>query len=83
MSCSSTVNEIRRLYGEGRIQYTDGINTEMNRRRADHIRKFPTAVPRDGGTTGVRPETIPTTIEDRGEKERGIGSHSGVTVDRN
>lgn len=59
------------------------MNTEINRSKADHIKKSPTAVPIDGGTTGVRPETIPTTIEDKGEKERGDGSHSGVTVYRN
>ena len=53
----------------------------MNRSRADHIKKSPTAVPRDGGRTGVRPDTIPMIDDDRGEKELSGNSHSKVGMD--
>ena len=79
---------IQRLCNEGRSNSTDGINTgvsysrdgiktEINKARADHIKKFPTAKPRDSGISGVRPDTIPIIDVDRGEKERG-NSHSRV-----
>jgi len=53
----------------------------MNKSRADHIRKSPTAVPRAAGRTGVRPDTIPIIDDDRGENERGCNSHSKVVMD--
>ena len=53
----------------------------MNRTNPDHINISPTAAPRDDGRTGVCPDTIPMTVDDRGEKERGGGSRSRVTVD--
>lgn len=53
----------------------------MNKSNADHISRSPTAVPRDAGRTGVCPETIPMIVDDRGEKDRGSGSHSRTTVD--
>ena len=65
---------------EGRNYSTDGINAERNRTRADHIKKLPTIIPRAAGKSGVRPDTIPTINDDRGEKEGG-SSHSGVVID--
>lgn len=70
-----------RVRNESEIQTADGINTEMNKTSADHINKSPTVVPRDDGRTGVCPVTIPMIVDDKGEKERGSGSHSRVTVD--
>lgn len=55
----------------------------MNKSRADHSKKSPTAVPKDVGRTRVRPHTIPTIADERGEKEGGSGSNSRVTVDCN
>lgn len=52
----------------------------MNIRKADHIKKSPTTKPSDSGRTGVRPDTSPIIVDDNGEKERGIGSQSRVTV---
>ena len=53
----------------------------MNKISADQIKKSPTAVPRDAGRTGVRPERIPMIVDDRGEKEWGSGSHSRAAED--
>ena len=80
---SSVIKRIQGLCGEGRSYSTDGINTEMNRSRADHIKKLPTAAPRDGGKTGVCPDTIPIIDDDRGEKERGGSSRSRAVIDCN
>ena len=78
---SAAKHGLERLHHEGRSYRRDGINTDMNKTKADHIRKSPTAVPRDAGRTGVRPDTIPIIVDDRGEKERGNNSRSRVVMD--
>ena len=60
---------------------TDGTSTDMNKTRAEHIKKSPTATPRAAGRTGVCPDTIPIIDDDRGEKERAGGSCSRVVMD--
>lgn len=53
----------------------------MNSKRADNIKALPTNNPRDSGTSGVRPDTIPIINDDRGEKEVGGSSCSTVLMD--
>jgi len=76
-----TTNRIEELQNEGRSHRRGGINTETNKAKADHIRKLPTIILRCAGNTGVRPDTIATTDDERGEKERGNNSCSGVRMD--
>lgn len=77
-----TTYENEKLCNEGRRSHRrDGTNTEMNKARADHIRKLPTTIPRCAGNTGVRPDTIPMIDDDSGEKDRANNSCSSVATD--